>query len=115
MDNIEANINAIKLKNAKLSTELAITREQFYQINIDIVVMKKDNIDVMNVTTAEHELKMSTASGKHEEGLYNFVELVGIGTIEEVKHVLRVHREITDKNNFMLEIHNEVRLAQEHL
>ncbi len=104
MDNIEANIDAIKKKNVELSTELAFAREQLDKVNLEFVLMKQDNINAMNDVAA-----------KHEEEIYNFVELAGVGTIDEVKHILRIQREITEKNKVKVEKHRKIQILDEQL
>jgi hypothetical protein len=103
MDNIEAQTDAIKNKNIELSSELLIVREQPDKVALEVVMMKND-IEALNDVAA-----------KHEEEINSFIELAGVGTIEEVKHTLRVHREIIEKNKVMVEKHTKVQLLQEKM
>jgi hypothetical protein len=57
----------------------------------------------------------NNVAAKHEEEINIFTELAGVGTIEEVKHILRVHREIIEKKKVMVEKHKKVHILQEQM
>jgi hypothetical protein len=98
MDDIEAERDAIKHENVELSSELLIAREQLDKVTLEAVAMK-NGIDALSVAIA-----------KHGEEIKSFIELAGVGTVEEVKHILRVHREIIEKTKVLVvvETHKKV-------
>jgi hypothetical protein len=55
------------------------------------------------------------AKQQHKEEIASFVELAGVGTIEEVKNILRGHREIMEQEKVLLEHHEKVQLIQGQL
>ena len=100
LDNIKANIDAIKRKNVELSSELSIAREKLDKVTLEAVVMKNDIDD------------LKTAVAKHEEEMKSILAIAGTGSIEEVKNMLRGIREIKEQEQALIEHHEKILISQ---
>jgi hypothetical protein len=92
-DEMKAEKDAVDKKNVELSTSLATAIQQRDEILLEVEVAKQ----------------------QHKEEIASFVELAGVGTIEEVKNILRGHREIMEQEKVLLEHHEKVQLIQGQL